>query len=198
MSTDTTSAPAADQREITEISAVAATAHPLRRRLLDLIDVRGPAGPAELADWTGQPARIVDRHIEILRAAGWVEQDGGQAGDGQAGPWRLSAAASRVLTNSLPDDPVSKAVVLAAQTVTWDRHGELIGKWMTAREGFTDDWRVSAFATDTWLMLTPAELAELREQVCGLLNQWARRPLPADNLDRHPVLVAAQAVRTEP
>jgi hypothetical protein len=57
---------------------------------------------------------------------------------------------------------------------------------------------VSAFATDTWLMLTPAELTELREQVCGLLSQWARRSLPADNADRHPVLVAAQAVRTEP
>jgi predicted ArsR family transcriptional regulator len=177
---------------------VAATAHPLRRRLLDLIDVHGPAGTPQLAERTGQPAHVLARHLEILRAAGFVEQRGEQSDDGGTGLWRLSSAANRTLTNALPDDPVSKAVVLAAQAVSWDRHGELISQWMTAREGFTDDWRVSAFATDTWLWLSPAELAELREQVCGLLSQWARRPLPEDNVDRRPVLVAAQAVRTEP
>ena len=27
-----------------------------------------------MADWTGQPAHVLARHLEILRAAGWVEQ----------------------------------------------------------------------------------------------------------------------------
>lgn len=198
MPSDTTFAPDQDLRTITEISAVAATAHPLRRRLLDLIAVHGPASTPQLADQTGQPADLLTRHLEILRAAGWVEQRGEQPGDEDTGHWHLSAAAARVVTNDLPDDPVSKAVVLAALFVTADRQSELIGKWITAREGFADEWRVSAFATDTWLWLSPTELAELREQLCGLLREWARRPLPEDNQDRRPVMVAAQAVRTEP
>lgn len=198
MPSDTTYAPANDLRNVREISVVAATAHPLRRRLLDLIEVHGPSSTPQLAERTGQPAHVLARHLEILRDAGWVEQRGEQPNNGDMRPWRSSTTASRILTNDLPDDPMSKAVVLAAQAVTWDRHGELISKWMTEREGFADDWRVSAFATDTWLWLSPAELTELREQICGLLNQWARRPLRDDDVDRRPVLVVAQAVRTEP
>lgn len=189
-----------DLHYITAIPAVAATAHLLRRRLLDLIDVYGPATTPQLADRTRQPAHIVARHLGILRDAHLVEQTAGPADDRDAQPWRLSAAATRTrtMTNDLPDDPVSKAVVLAAQLVTWERHSELIGNWMTARESFADEWRASAFASDAWLWLSPAELGELREQVRELFDRWARRALPEDNLDRRPVLVLAQAVRAEP
>jgi hypothetical protein len=187
-----------DLRYITAIPAMAATAHLLRRRLLDLIDVYGPATTAQLADRTGQPARIVAHHLGILRDTQWIEQVAEPAGDEDARPWRMSAAIARIMTNELPDDPVSKAVVLAAQLVSWERHNELISNWMTARESFADEWRTSAFASDAWLWLSPAELAELSEQVCELFARWSRRALPEDNLDRRPVLVVAQAVRAEP
>jgi len=183
---------------ITAIPTIAATAHLLRRRLLDLIEVYGPSSTPQLADRTQQPAHVVAHHLGILRDACLIEQAAGPADDSDAQPWRISAAASRIMTSELPDDPVTKAVVLAAQFVTWDRHNELISNWMTARESFTDQWRASAFASDAWLWLSPAELGELREQVCELFDRWSRRALPQDDLDRRPVLVLAQAVRAEP
>jgi hypothetical protein len=183
-----------DLHHITAIPAMAATAHLLRRRLLDLIDVYGPATTAELAERTGQPASVVAHHLGILRAAQWIER----TNDDDAQPWRMSAAAARIMTYDLPDDPVSKAVVLAAQLVTWERHGELIGNWMTARESFAEHWQASAFAADTWLWLSPNELAELREQVCEIFDRWSRRAVPDDDADRRPVLAVAQAVRAEP
>jgi hypothetical protein len=187
-----------DLHYISAIPAVAATAHLLRRRLLDLIDVYGPATTPQLAGRTGQGARVVAHHLGILRDAELIEQAAGPAGDRDAQPWRMSAAASRTMTNELPADPVSKAVVLAALMVTGERHNEVFSGWMTAREGFEGDWRASAFASDSWLWLSPAELGELREQVCELLDRWARRTLPEDDQDRRPVLVVAQAVRAEP
>jgi hypothetical protein len=180
------------------IPGIAATAHPLRRRLLDLIDVYGPATTAQLADRTGQPTHIVAPHLAILRDARWIEQMAGPTSDTDAPPWQMPAGATRIMTNDLPDDPVSKAVVLAAQSVTWERHNELIANWMLARESFADEWRASAFASDAWLWLSPAELGELREEFCAVLGRWSRRALPEDNLDRRPVLVVTQAVRTEP
>jgi hypothetical protein len=205
MTMDITSAPTEapggeteDVYYLTAIPALAATAHLLRRRLLDLIDVYRPATTAQLADRTRQPAHIVAHHLGILRDAHLIEQTAEPADDSDAQPWRLSAAANRTMTNDLPDDPVSKAVVLAAQLVSWERHSELFSNWMTAREGFADEWRASAFASDMWLWLSPAELGELCEEVCELINRWARRDLPEDNLDRRPVLVLAQAVRAEP
>jgi hypothetical protein len=205
MTMDTASPPAQapareieDLHHISAIPAVAATAHLLRRRLLDLIDVYGPATTPQLAGRTGQPARVVAHHLGILRDAQLIEQFAGPADDRDAPPWRLSAATSRTMTNELPDDPVSKAVVLAALMVTGERHNEVISDWITAREGFADEWRASAFASDTWLWLSPGELGELREQVCALFDRWTRRALPEDGQDRRPVLALAQAVRAEP
>jgi hypothetical protein len=181
-------------RYVTGTDAMAATAHLLRQRLLDLIEVYGPATTVQLAERAAQPTHVVAHHLAILAQAGWIEP----AGDQDAQPWQLSMAAARVMTNDLPDDPVSKAVVLAAQLVTWERHSKLIGNWMTARDSFADDWRASAFASEAWLWLSAAELAELREEVCAVLARWSRRALPEDEQDRHPVLVTAHAVRTEP
>jgi hypothetical protein len=204
MTADMTSKPAEaageveDLRYITTTKAMAATAHLLRRRLLDVIDVYGPSTTAQLADRTGQPACVVADHLAILQDAQWIERMAGPADD-DAQPWQISAAAAvRIATNDLPSDPVSKAVVLAALLVTGERHSELIGNWMTARESFSDEWRASAFADDTWLWLSPAELGELREEVCGLVARWSRRALSEDNHDRRPVLVVTQAVRAEP
>jgi hypothetical protein len=117
------------------IPGIAAAAHPLRRRLLDLIDVYGPATTAQLADRTGQPTHIVAPHLAILRDARWIEQMAEPTSDTDAPPWQMPAGATRIMTNDLPDDPVSKAVVLAAQSVTWERHNELIANWMLARGG---------------------------------------------------------------
>jgi hypothetical protein len=187
-----------DLRYITTTKAMAATAHLLRRRLLDVIHVYGPSTTAQLADRTGQPTRVVADHLAILQDSQWIERMAGPADD-DAQPWQISAAAAVwIATNDLPSDPVSKAVVLAALLVTGERHNELIGNWMTARESFTDDWRTSAFASEDWLWLSPAELDELREEVCAVVARWSRRTLTEDNLDRRPVLVMATAVRTEP
>ena len=205
MTTDTTPAPAQagagqieDVHNITAIPAMAATAHPLRRRLLDLISVYGPATTAQLADQTRRPADIIARHLGILRDTDLIEQAATPAHDNDAQPWRLSAAWLQTLTNDLPDDPISKAVVLAAQMVNSERQGELFSNWITARESFSDEWRASAFASDVWLWLSPDELSEFRGQVCELLARWSQRTLPHDNRDRHPVLAMAYAVRTEP
>lgn len=205
MTTDTTRTQAQagagqieDLHHITAIAAMAAMAHPLRRRLLDLISVYGPATTAQLADRARQPADIVARHLGILQDTDLIEQAATPADDKDAQPWRLAAAWFQTLTNNLPDDPVSKAVVLAAQMVNSERQAELCSTWITARESFPDEWQASAFASDMWLWLSPDELNEFRDQVCELFARWSRRTLPNGKRDRHPVLAMAYAVRAEP
>ncbi len=180
---------------LTSVRSVAATAHPLRHRLLDLIDVYGPASAARLAERTGMPLPVVEEHLGVLQDGGLVEPESGAEALVR---WRRVSAQYRTLTQELPGDPISKAVVRAMQAVNRDRHDTLLQTWTVLRESFDEAWRASAFTTDSWLWLSPGELGELREQVCALFDTWARRQLPDDGADRRPVHVLARAVRTEP
>jgi DNA-binding transcriptional ArsR family regulator len=182
---------------ITNITALAATANPLRRRLLDLLDVDGPATVAALVERTGQTVGNITRHLRVLEQGGLAQEVPEPADNGGERPWRRTAG-YRIMTNDLPDDPVSRAVILAAHSVVTQRHAQLAQSWITAREAFPPGWEASGFVTDRWFRLSPAEVAELREEVCGLFERWANRAVPDDGMDRQPVIAFAQALRAAP
>jgi helix-turn-helix protein len=183
--------------QITDLVALAAAAHPLRRRLLDLFDVEGQVTPAALARRTGQPVGNITRHLRELAQAGLAEEIQGKPGEASERAWRRTAG-YRIVTSEMPADSVSRAVILAAHSVTTQRHSQLAQAWLSARETFPPGWEGSGFLTDRWLRLCPAEIAQLREEVSELFERWADREVPDDGMDRAPVIVLAQALRSEP
>lgn len=182
---------------IGDLTALAATAHPVRRRVLDLFDVDGQATATALARRTGQAVGNITRHLRVLEQAGLTEEAPGPAASGGERRWQRTSG-YRVRTEDLPDDPVTKAVILAAHSVITQRYAELTQAWMSAREAFSPGWEASGFLTDRWLRLNPAEIAELREEMGGIFERWANRDEPDDGTDRQPVIVFAQAMRAQP
>jgi DNA-binding transcriptional ArsR family regulator len=186
-------------RQVTDSKVLAAMAHPLRRRLMDVLKVHGPATVSVLAERTGQRVPNVSHHLRVLAEVDLVGEAPDLARDRRERWWRLLAPSLRWSTEDFAEDPVDAAVAQAAQSLNLDRHTSLARAWYAA-EGTDGEswWQDAGFATDKWLHLAPEELAELSSQVRDLFERWSARTVPDDGQERRPVLLFAYGVPAQP
>ncbi|MFG1873120.1 ArsR/SmtB family transcription factor [Micromonospora arborensis] len=187
-----------DVRHITDSRVLAAMAHPLRRRLMDVLKVHGPSTVGQLADRTDQAPANVSHHLKVLAAADLVTEAPELARDRRERWWRLVTRALRWSNTDFDTDPADRAVADAATSLNLDRHVALARAWHAADESAQATWNDAPFSTDHWLRLTPDELAELSREMIDLLARWANRDLPDDDADRRPVFVFVHGVPARP
>lgn len=185
-------------RQVTDSKVLAAMAHPLRRRLMDVLKVYGPSTVSMLAERTGQAVANVSHHLKVLATAELVEEAPELARDRRERWWRLVSAGLRWSTTDFDDDPAALAVAHAAASLSLDHHASLARAWQAAGDAEREAWADGPFSTDKWLRLTPEELAELGRQIIGLLDQWHQRDVPDDGQRREPVFVFAYGVPAQP
>jgi DNA-binding transcriptional ArsR family regulator len=185
-------------RQIADSQVLAAMAHPLRRRLMDVLKVHGPATASLLAGRTDQAVANVSHHVRVLQSSGLIEEVPELARDKRERWWRLVSASLRWSSEDFAQDPASAAIAAAAESLNLDHHAGLVRGWFAVDEEHRAGWQDAAFSTDKWLHLTPAELAELSHQVIDLLESWATRDVPDDGQQRDPVFVFAYGVPAQP
>jgi DNA-binding transcriptional ArsR family regulator len=185
-------------RQIADSQVLAAMAHPLRRRLMDVFKVHGPATASLLAGRTDQAVANVSHHLRVLHGSGLIEEVPELARDRRERWWRLLPGSLRWSTEDFAKDPASAAIAAAAESLNLDHNAGLVRTWYAADEDRRASWHDAAFSSDKWLHLTPAELAELSHQVIDLLASWATRDVPDDGQQRDPVFVFAYGVPAEP
>jgi len=187
-----------DVRTVTDSRVLAAMAHPLRRRLMDVLKVDGPSTASSLAARTGQAIGNVSHHLHVLGACNVIEEAPELARDRRERWWRLVSRGLRWSTADFRDDPAAAAVAGAAESLNLDHHVHQVRTWFAADEQQRDSWHDSAFSTDRWLHLTPAELAEVSQEIIGVLDRWSRRDPPDDGTQRRPVFLFAYGVPGQP
>ncbi|MDG4805189.1 metalloregulator ArsR/SmtB family transcription factor [Micromonospora sp. WMMD1120] len=187
-----------DVRQITDSRVLAAMAHPLRRRLMDVLKVHGPSTVGLLAERTDQSPANVSHHLKVLAAADLVTEAPELARDRRERWWRLVSRKLRWSNADFDTDPAARAVADAATSLNLDRHVALARAWHATDEATQADWHDAPFSTDHWLRLTPDELAELSREVVDLLARWADRDLPGDDAERRPVFVFVHGVPARP
>src|SRR4051794_18090351 len=165
-------------RDITDAGVLAALAHPLRRRLMDVLRVHGPATASALAERTDQHVGNVSHHVRALADVGLVEEAPELAKDRRERWWRLVATSLRWSGEPLSDDPAEEAVAQAVQSLMLDRHAAHVRAWFGAGDEERDPWRATAFAAEKWLHLTADELGELSREVGDLFARWRDREAP--------------------
>ena len=77
-----------ETREIKDSKALAAMAHPLRRRLMDVLKVNGPATVSALAEHTGHAVGNISHHLTVLAENELVEEVPELARDRRERWWR--------------------------------------------------------------------------------------------------------------
>jgi DNA-binding transcriptional ArsR family regulator len=185
-------------QQVTDSRVLAALAHPLRRRLMDVLKVDGPSTPSMLAERTGQAVANVSHHMKVLAGCDLVVEAPELARDRRERWWQLVAPGLRWATADFDDDPASQAVASAAAALNLDRQVGLVRAWQAVRESESATWGEAPFSTDHWLRLTPEELSEFEEQLLALVARWKDRPAPEDGRRRDPVFFFAHAVPAQP
>ncbi|MCX5066241.1 helix-turn-helix domain-containing protein [Micromonospora lupini] len=187
-----------DVRQVTDSRVLAAMAHPLRRRLMDVFKVHGPSTVGLLAERTDQAPANVSHHLKVLAAADLVTEAPELARDRRERWWRLVTRGVAWSSRDFDADPAARAVADAATSLNLDRHVALARAWHAADESAQAAWADAPFSTDKWLHLAPEELAELSREMIDLLDRWAARPLPDDGRERQPVFVFVHGVPARP
>ena len=177
---------------------LAAMAHPLRRRLMDVLKVHGPATVSTLAERTGQAVGNISHHMKVLAAAELVDEAPELASDRRERWWKTRPRTLSWSPRDYEDDPAATAVAEAAQSLNLDHQIALVRAAMAARESYSEDWQAATFSSEAWLRLSAAELAEFAEEMIALVQRWGRRETPDDGQEREPVFVFAHGVPAQP
>ncbi len=185
-------------RKITDSGTLAALAHPLRRRLLDLLRVDGPATASSLAEKTDQAIANVSHHLRVLGESNLIEQAPELARDKRERWWRMPTGSLRWSTSDFDDDPAGQVIAETLQQMLLDQHIKLLRDWYSKERSEQGDWINGAFSSDKWLRLTPQELFQLSEEIGELFGRWGRREVPDDGQQREPVLVFAYGMPAKP
>jgi DNA-binding transcriptional ArsR family regulator len=189
--------PADAVQTVTDAKALSAMANPFRSRMLDALSVDGPSTASALAKRTGQAVGSVSHHLKVLAEAGLVVEAPELARDRRERWWRLVATATRWSRAEFATDAGAVTAALAAESLTLQRQFERAQDWLANAES-AGDWDDAAFATQTWLDLTPGELRELSAELVALIRRWRHRLDPDDGLERETVFVFARGFPAQP
>jgi DNA-binding transcriptional ArsR family regulator len=187
-----------DARQITDTRALAALTHPLRRRVLDILRVDGPATASMLAERTGQAVGNLSHHLRTLAECELVEEAPELARDRRERWWRLVSTTVRWSGRDFAGDEAAEAVERAAVSLNFDRQAAFVRTWNAAGEDERAFWSAGPFSTTHWLRLTDAELAEVGAEVVALLGRWSEREVPDDGQERRTVFAFAHGVPANP
>jgi DNA-binding transcriptional ArsR family regulator len=190
--------PNRDVTQVRESRVLAAASHPLRRRLMDVLKVQGPATASMLAARTEQAVANVSHHLKVLAGADLIVEVPERARDKRERWWTLASAALRWSSSDFADDPVGQAVASAAASINLDRQAGLVRAWHTAPDEQRAAWADAAFSTDKWFSMTPDELAAFERDLQALIDRWTTRTTPDDDTERATVFFFAHGVPAKP
>jgi DNA-binding transcriptional ArsR family regulator len=187
-----------DRSSITDSRVLAAMAHPVRRRLLDLLKLEGPATASTLAHQTGEAVANVSHHLRALAGAGLIEEAPELARDRRERWWRRTSPRLCWSSADFAGDAAGEAVAHAVDSLNLDRQTGHVRRWAEQPQDEQERWPLGPFSTEAWLRVTDAELAQFASEVIAVFDRWADRELPEDGQERATVFAFSRAVPGRP
>ena len=166
-------------RRITDPKAVRGLAHPLRWRILELLQNEGPMTATEVSEIVGESPANCSFHLRTLGKYGFIEEAG--AGKGRTRPWRAVDISVEVNEDELTGS--DKDANLVVGMLYRQAAAHQLEQWEKDRSKFPVKWRKAAFDIRFGIPLTAAELQELRDHIGTFIEKYRHRSeVPADAL----------------
>lgn len=152
-----------------DAGALKSFAHPLRLRLYELLEQRGPATATQLAGLVGENTGATSYHLRELARHEMIEIAPGM-GRGKEKYWRVRPGGFSYTEE--PSDPeAARALEFLLDDLIRQRGAEL-ARWREEEGRAPEEWvRASGFGRRV-LRLTPEETAHMREEVLALLERY--------------------------
>jgi hypothetical protein len=151
--------------------ALRALAHPLRWKLLDLLNSEQSATATRCAEVLGESVASCAYHLGILAKYGYIEPTGDRAG--REKPWRLASRRQDLSTAGL--DESGALAAQAATEVFLDHELERIKDRLRRADLEPAEWRAASYLSGVTRWLTAAELTEIKDQLAEIEERYADR-----------------------
>ena len=162
-----------------------ALAHPTRLAILSRLQWHGPSTATALAAEVGATPSVTSWHLRHLAEHGLV-RDAEVGSDGRQRWWEAAGRGFRFTPTA--DDAGREAATLL-ERVLFDQARELPQTWAREAEPLLEDeWRRSAGLSNTTVLATAEEVAQIEAQIEAVLAPYVRRKGEAAvPLDARPV-----------
>lgn len=153
---------------------IRAMAHPVRLDLQALLGREGPLTAAEAARRLGISQALASHHLRQLAKYDFVEP--APRKDNRERPWRLVATSQSWRKAQLTSEGEAAASVL--EQILAERALDQLAQWHERRSDEEPVWRDHAGIGHSGVYLTADELAELMQQIEGLIQRYVdERPI---------------------
>jgi DNA-binding transcriptional ArsR family regulator len=145
-------------------------AHPLRLRILHVLQTRGPATGKAVSERLGITSASASYHLRQLLAYGFIEE-APELGTSKERWWRAPHRGFRLPEELDTEAPELSTAVRLALAARWAEDlGAAVQSWSAQPEG----WREAQVMSERRTRLTPDELAAMREEIIAVLDRYAR------------------------
>jgi DNA-binding transcriptional ArsR family regulator len=169
-------------RPVTDPQALRALAHTGRYAILERLQTRGPATATECAEVAGLSPSACSYHLRLLARHGFVEEDTSDArGDGRERVWR--AATPGWFADPAADaDPREMQAIDSTLTRVMMASSDQRVLAFVDRAASEPEWREAALLSNSTVVATVDELAEISPALLGVLRPYflSGRADPAD------------------
>lgn len=180
-----------------DASRIAALHHPVRRRLVELLALEGPATVSRLAQRSDQGVGNVSHHLKILARADLVAGAPELARDKRERWWRRVPVAMSWSVADVGDNVADRIVAEEAEQENLAYHADKVQQWFRRRHDYDETWVRAAYSADSWLTLTADELTELSRRIDLLVRDFGAEVVD-DAQPREHVFVFTHAVPATP
>lgn len=157
-----------------------ALAHPLRMRMLELLQADGPATATGLGKRVGESSGTTSWHLRLLADAGLVEEDKDR-GNKRERWWRSAQEATRMRVVDFIDDPdLAAPLDIFLRSVIEQRY-QTESRFLSELPRWIGEWYDKAVFNDARLSLTPEEAAAMSAEVDEVINRYRRAARPGDH-----------------
>lgn len=154
-------------------------AHPIRVKLLGELRLEGPATATGLAAKIGESSGTTSYHLRQLAAASFVVEDT-ERGNARDRWWKAAQESTRLDADDVFEAPDVRPAVQTYLTAVLQGNFDRAWSWLSAWQSAPKKWRDAATFSDARLSLSPAELAQLNEDIEALLESRRREPKRGD------------------
>lgn len=151
--------------------ALRALAHPLRWKLLDVLESESSATATRCAEVVGESVASCAYHLGILAKYGYVEPVPERSG--REKPWQLRDRQQTLSGDGL--DLEGRLAVEAAAEAFLEHEFARFRNRLRQRDREPKQWRDASFGMGTTLYVTAEELQEIRKQITQVALKYRER-----------------------
>ena len=186
---------------ISDPRALKALAHPARNKILERLQVYGPATATDCAAVAGMSPSACSYHLRMLERYGFVEaghaEDARDRGDGRERVWRAVVRGWSSHAGPGVDAAEMQAIDMALARVLLASSDEKVLSWVDQSAQESPPWRQASLISNSTLAVTAEELEQIQHDIQAVLKPYLLRDRDADDLPPEARLVHA-AVRLTP